>query len=217
MASFDDPVFKPYAEAIGQVALTWNTLHQSLSLIFSVLIAGGDYGGQLLAMWQSLKVDRAQRAILLASVKNSVPDIQTTWPKIAKDIEWICGKITSLEDARDNAIHTPFWGFKRSTNEIIVMPVIGLGHVRAAKLWSKDILKEFHWLRDSSLKLHEFAKEIYYCLISENVRAHGLPVKQLSWPERPQMPNRGETNESRSPPRQVDKAKPPSRPKSSPQ
>jgi hypothetical protein len=194
--------FGPYVTALGQLALAWNSLHETLAVLFSMVMGGG-YVGQYLAIWHEIKVDRAQRDILLAAAR--ADQLRgPKYPRLVSDLEWICAKANTVEDARNDALHSPLWGSQRGPGYTLVMPATGLGHVRAQKLQAKDLLSEFRWCRDASLVLTEFARELDTAMSEFG----------LAWPDRPVWPNRGQTKKSRLR-RPVRQPKPPRPPRSS--
>lgn len=183
--------FGPYVAALGQLTLAWNELHETLALVFCMVMGGG-LVNQYLAIWHAIKVDRAQRDILLAAAKAG--DVQgSSYPNLVSDLEWICGKANAVEDARNDALHSPLWGSQRGPGTTLVMPMTGLGHVRAQKLQAKNLLTEFRWCRDAAQVLTGFAREL-------DAAMSGFG---LSWPDKPAWPNRGQTNQKmkrRAPP-----------------
>ena len=61
---FTSKSFRAYAAAIGQVALTWNDLHETLGMLFMEVAFEGSLKAE--DAWQSLIVDRAKREMLKA-------------------------------------------------------------------------------------------------------------------------------------------------------
>jgi hypothetical protein len=184
-------VFDPYTKALGQLALAWNELHETLSVVFCMVMGGGMVN-QFLAIWHEIKVDRAQRDILLAAAKAGAMN-SSQFPKLISDIEWIWKRANEVEDARNDALHSPLWGSRRGPSTSVVIPMTGLGHVRARKLEAKDILSEFRWCRDATLVLTAFARDL-----DRAMQAYGL-----AWPDRPSWPNRGQKKERKKAPRIV--------------
>jgi len=176
---YTDKVFLPYVTALGQLALAWNGLHQTLALLF-LTVMDAKISNQYLAIWHALKTDRAQRDILLAATKSNYRGAVPL--NMIEDIEWLCKKADSVEEARNNAIHTPLWAYERGPDDIIVMPVTGLGHQRAQKLFEKNLLSEFRWCRDAALVLTDYAADL----------RGPLSDYTLPWPGRPQLPNLGD-------------------------
>jgi len=206
--SYSHPVFRPYTAALGQIALAWNGLHSAMALLFCTVMGGG-FSNQFLAIWHALRNDAAQRAILEAAAKDSFGYDSELGAKIFAEIHWINGQARRIEDARDDALHSPLWGFERGQRETLVVPVTGLGHRRAQKLSEakRGLLAEFRWCRDASLALTNYVKDI-----DELLSRDPLPI--LSWPDRPVLPNRGQTKNDPPRSRRTRKAKRPPPPQS---
>jgi hypothetical protein len=158
---------------------------------------------QYTAIWHALKSDRSQRDILIAAAETTIRGAIPI--PFLEDIKWVCGQADKLEELRNNALHSPYWGHIGMGNKVTIMPNINLGHVRAGKLFSKNLLKEFRYCRDYCVLLSKFAWQMD-CALSD---------LSLPWPDRPKPPNRGETN-VRKQPLQARKAKRPHPPQSSP-
>src|SRR5580704_7160746 len=88
-ASFSDPAFRPYVGALGQLALSWNALHETMAFLFCSVMGGG-YSNQFLAVWHALKSDRSQRDILLAATESHMNPAYS--PQFVSDIKWLCGR-----------------------------------------------------------------------------------------------------------------------------
>ena len=133
-------MFHPYATALGQIAIAWNGLHESMSLLFCSLMGGG-FVNQFLAVWHALKNDRAQRDILLAAAE-SLADRRSDEErlKLITAIKWLRRQANAVEDARDDALHSPLLGYPSGVSPARVVPASGLGHVRAGKLMTKKSL-----------------------------------------------------------------------------
>jgi hypothetical protein len=174
--------FRPYASALGELALAWNDLHVALSFVFSSLLSIGNFAmgniGMSQAIWQNITSDRMQRNVLAAVAAES--DLALTSQKQRDDIKWLCDQATNWEEVRNNALHSPLWGVA-SAGVNTIGPVIGLGHIRANKLKGKDLLAEYRLCRDSVTVLRNFAMQIDDCL---SKRQNG------AWPNRPKMPKR---------------------------
>ena len=174
---------RPYAIAIGQIALAWNELHEILAVLFSHMI-DTKLDNQPLAMWHVLKSDRAQRDLLLAAAKCITRE--TIPPEFLEDVTWLCGRADVVEEARNNALHAPLWVYQKSGTKT-VLPITGLGHTRAKKLLAKNLLGEFRWCRHAAIVLGDFALDLI-----DGVADHRLP-----WPDRPAWPNRGESDDDK--------------------
>ena len=168
--------FRPYALALGQLALSWNDLHLSLAMLFCTVMGGG-FVNPPLAIWNALKSDRSQRDILLAAAKAALMNGGSQ--KFAEEIEWICKRADVLEDSRNDALHSPLWGTPRGTAAPVVSPAVGLGHLRANKLLGKNLLAEFRWCRECSAMLRDYATELDFAV------CRGRPLAN-----RPKLPAR---------------------------
>jgi hypothetical protein len=87
--------FKPYVVALGQLALAWNDLQESLAALFWTLAnpppQPGDRVNYIpLRIWASIKSDRIQREILRTVINHS----QTNWgrDRMTKDLIWLVDK-----------------------------------------------------------------------------------------------------------------------------
>lgn len=184
--SYSHPAFRPYVVALGQLALMWNELHEMLGLLYCSLMGARPEMpvNQHLAVWHALKIDRAQRDILLAAAEsNTLGAIPITF---VEDIKWLCQRADSIEEARNNAIHSPLLGLDYGNNNVIIQPRTSLGHIRARRLAAKaDLLAEFRWCRDAS-----------YCLIEYALRMHDSTFRDFvtPWPNKPDWPTRRATN-----------------------
>jgi hypothetical protein len=204
--------FRPYVEALGQLALAWNELHFNLSLLYCSLMGArvGIPVDQHFAVWHALKMDRAQRDILRAAATSSGLQRAPNAPaSFLDDIEWLCGRADVIEDARNNAMHTPLWGIADENDVIVsVMPAaVAQGHVRAQRLArSPNLLSEFRWCRDASICLTTYSFSVHMSIF----RNFASP-----WPRRPAWPTRQATSMRKPRPR-VPKAAHPLPPRSSP-
>ena len=109
-------------------------------------------------------------------------------PKLADDVTWLLDEADKLEDARNDAIHSPLASFAADNiwaqHQGIagrIVPSVAFGNRRAMKLARKDLLTEFRWCRDASLVLRDFAGEIYQAVAA-----------RAAWPDKPSLPNRGQ-------------------------
>jgi hypothetical protein len=115
------PVFRPYVAALGQLAIAWNGLHETLCLLFCTITEAKAIN-QPTAIWHALKVDRSQRDILTATAESTTRGaIPITF---FEDVKWLCGRVDALEDLRNDALHSPYWAFARIGGDMIVMPNI---------------------------------------------------------------------------------------------
>jgi hypothetical protein len=166
---FTAKAFRPYALALGEIALAWNDLHVSLSFVFCDLLNVGSVGfAPFQAVWQNIINDRMQRSVLVGVAKES--EIALSSREQFEDIKWLCDQATSLEEFRNNALHSPLLGVGTPEGPYIA-PLTGLGHPRATKLYGKDLLAEYRFCRDSITTLRNYATQIDQCL--QMRRGHG--------------------------------------------
>ena len=186
------PEFKPYVAALGQLALAWNDLQESLKGIFWTLSMDGppqegDFANYApLHVWAALPSDRQQRDILKALVDNIPP----YWgrPKLVEDVNWLLGEARALEQARNDCIHSPLFAVDYSLYGLPgpekIAPAYWLLNTRAAGLQKRSeilgLLGEFRHTRDRAIVLSDYAQEINLVIARP----------QRPWPRRPAMPTR---------------------------
>jgi hypothetical protein len=177
----------------------WNALHEQLAAIFYKLLdrqvtrldeygMEGDGDERPIKLWTSSKFDRPKREMLKAVIDTLSDEEQAAFPKLAEEVTWILQRADSLEDARNDAVHSPLLllGSTKVTQAIfgdMVIPDLMHGNPRSMKLARKDLLIEFRWCRDTSLVLRDFA--------SQTSGSLALGVAVFPWPDRPSLPNRG--------------------------
>jgi hypothetical protein len=185
--------FGPYALAIGQMALTWNELHEALGHLFGEALdlkSGHDARIQCAAVWGSVTNDRQKRLMLDAAINWVMPERHKRFPRLAADILWITQRANSLEDRRNNVIHAPL---DEATG--IVAAMAGLTHgsvfpgglfnersgklMKATVLSGKDLLREMIVYRDCAQMLADFSDDIFAAWRG----------KASTWPERPDLPS----------------------------
>jgi len=174
---FRNETFQPYTKAIGEMTLAWNDFHMVLSSLFDTATK---IPNRMIptAVWNSQKVDRTQRDMLRALVDLDVLG-HSLRPEIRKEIGWILDRATSLEDLRNDAVHSPLL----DETDGRVYAWYQLGNQRAKKLAKKDLLKEFSWFYDTIVELREYATKLEGIMWNSSE-----PV-----PQRPELPNKGKT------------------------
>jgi len=185
--------YRPYVMAIGQIALAWNDLHESIASLFSAVtsIIGDD---KIEAAFQAVDSDRLKRKMLKAAFSQLEPKEIRLNPRAIDDVKWLCGQIDTLEEGRNNAIHSPLHNFQLSG--LIdgfpdgVQPNTTRGNNRAMKLKDKNLLTEYRYVRDAAIILRDFAEAIEECW-------NWTAGKPHTWPERPSLPNRGQKSRRR--------------------
>jgi len=89
--------FQPYVTALGQLALSWNDLQESLAGLFwtSMLTAPPQAGNVVrytaLRVWHAVKSDRSQRDMLKASFNDQAVDRGR--PRFVEDANWLSPRI----------------------------------------------------------------------------------------------------------------------------
>jgi len=174
---FRDKSFLPITTALGELTLAWNDLHENLGHVFWS-VSGIKNGLIALTMWYSIPSDRAQKEMLksfmgLRAIGLEIHD------DIRTEVMWLLKEAVKLEEKRNDALHSPMV----SQSDGSVIPFHGLGHKRAQKLKDKDLIREFRWFYDTVTVLRDYAHEIQCSLVSDSA----------PWPDRPQLPNRGDT------------------------
>jgi hypothetical protein len=183
--TFSEPRYRPYVVAVGQVALAWNDLYKVLAFFFVVLHGEKVPSDVPLAVWNSSKSDRAQRDMLAAAAKTflMLPDMAVLYPTGAADVKWLVDWVNRVEDARNNAVHSPL-AIEGRGQRIMVVPDSSTGHGRAKNLevamTKRELLAEFRLCRDTACALRDYAWRMYATLCGEG-----------PWPDRPRLPNRG--------------------------
>ncbi len=184
--------FKPYALAIGQMALAWNELHEALGHLFGEALdlkTGHDARIQCAAVWGAITSDRQKRLVLDAAMSWVMPERHQKFPKLTRDVLWLTNRANSLEDRRNNVIHSPL---DEATG--LAAAIAGLQHgdvypggflnERAGKLGrattfaGKDLLNEMIVYRDYAQKLADFSDDIFAAWRG----------KAPTWPEQPALP-----------------------------
>jgi hypothetical protein len=185
--------FRPYVAALGQLALAWNDLQESLAGLFWTTMlndgppqAGDTVDYRPLRIWQAVKSDRYQKDMLRAVIEHSKIDWKR--PKFVDDAKWLLKEAINLENSRNDAIHSPLFYVDRSLYGLShpgkkIAPAAWLFNPRAVSLAKRvDLLAEFRYCRDAAMALSDFARELDSALVNP-----GRP-----WPDRPRLPNRGQ-------------------------
>ena len=163
--------FDVFAKAIGRATLAWNDLHISIGSIFWALtkIPNGSAPG---AIWHSLKSDRAQRDMTLELAMLDAMGY-TISDKLSIEIKWLLDRCTSLEDTRNNLLHSPF-----IFNDGEVIPFHLGQHKRALKLHGRDLSAHCEHFYESVTILRDYAEGL-----ERTIRG----IEEAA-PPRPQLP-----------------------------
>lgn len=186
----DEQLLAPYRYALGEAALEWNKLQETLGLLFGTIIQPvyPMMPSIALAVWHSIKSDRTQRDILSAAANARFTDAEKTFTQAKADIKWLLDEVNKLADSRNNVVHSPMvvMGFAtQGEPEKTVVRVSGFdmyGNPRATALnKQQDILGFFAWSSECSKIFDLFTQNLIVALI-----------RSSAWPSRPQLPNRGQ-------------------------
>ena len=140
---------------------------------------GGGQVNHFFAIWYAIKNDRAQRDMLLAATNIDIADLSSYCPKFKEEVTWIWKRCKDVEEARNNALHSPFVLMHSG-----VQPGYHMGHERATKLAKRqDVLTELRWCRDAAKVLSDYVQAI----------DRALEDARHTWPDRPKWPTREDT------------------------
>jgi hypothetical protein len=126
--------FEAYAAAVGKVAHAWNYLHEQLGKLF--LVISGAEREVALAIWYSVKSDRAQRDMLRAAVNATNSKRSREVTKAPDDLKWLL--IAQM--------HSPKTGTMLSTRR--VLSILG----EAFQRWEQPFSMEIPALRNLRAK-----------------------------------------------------------------
>lgn len=170
--------FEAYALALGKVAHAWNYLFETLGRLFVAVAGGNPHVAN--AIWYAPDSDRTKADILREAI--STPGQTPFWlpeyPTTREDILWLVSRVKDLADMRNNVIHAPC--VLRTDGGGTAMSASFNGHIRAKKLWGKEILVEFDWCERWTEELSKFSRAM----------ERALYERHLSWPDRPGKPDR---------------------------
>jgi hypothetical protein len=126
-----------HAEALGHVSLAWTTLHEVMGMLFAYLLMPAPQE-HAYAVWHSIKNDRTQREMLKALAESALPEDD----EIRKAIKWAVDKLLSLENSRNDALHSPYVLFHHPERGPTMISNDLTGNRRAANLAGRDLSVE---------------------------------------------------------------------------
>jgi hypothetical protein len=170
MEPFWEPVEK-HAAALGWAVISWCQLYEELGLLFATLTSP-DNRAAALAAWHQVRSDRTQRHMLRAVVGNSLEEK----PLVKKYILWAIGKLDSMEDGRNNAVHAPV-GIALEAAGIVVIPLDEAENPRAEALKGKDLEVEFRRYQRNTDALRSFMRALRARVPLGVSSDHALPEK----------------------------------------
>jgi len=185
--------FEPYVIALGKFALAWNDLQYNLCGLFSIVTleepprAGDAINFVPAYIWHAIKSDRSQLDMLRAAITTS---------KLSKGNDliecgtWLCARVTSLEDRRNDIMHSALMLANFGTDTVQVVPNTFLKHPRAKKLEDAvDLLDEFRSARHTAILLSDYAEELTRVAMNPH----------LPWPSKPSLQGRQQKGTSANP------------------
>jgi len=171
---YSKPEFAPYAMALGQFAFAWNDLLHYMSTLFSVVTlerapqVGDAVNHVPTHIWHAIKSDRSQRDMLLAAIQHSKLSVDNN---LAEDGKWLCDRVASLEDRRNDILHSPFILVQSQ-----VVPNTFWKNPRAQKLAkAENLLEEIRSAGNTAVGLADFSSRLVTSLLNS----------RTPWPERP--------------------------------
>jgi hypothetical protein len=174
--------FSPYAAELGTLVYVWNEMQEKLADLFWA-VTEIQNGAIPLAIWHSTQNDRAQRSMLRAAAEarfNSTLK-KLNNPRAYKAIVWLLSEADKLSERRNNSIHSPF-RFVTAPAPMRMVPYDFQQNPRARQLKGKELLNEFKLNRETAAILAAYAYGL----------AMSVRNPQISWPDRPSLPNRGQ-------------------------
>jgi hypothetical protein len=205
---FTSKPYRGFALAVGQLVLTWNDLHEKLGFLFSAALSqcGREFvpgkfdmeyivrqADILSGVWSSAPFDRGKRELFAGALTETLAEEFSRFPSFIADIRWILGEANTIEDIRNNAVHTPFQmgghPEARTVDQIAatygMQPNVYMKNKRALGVLkhspNKNLLREIRWARDAVETLRAFTHQISLAV------TYAAP-----WPHRPRLPNRGQ-------------------------
>jgi hypothetical protein len=211
---FNEPHFKPYVAAIGELMLAWNDLHERLATLFAQAMVNAKVK-QSFAVWHNTRADNAKRKLLKAAIGNLDGAELKSRPKVVQEIRWILEKADSLEGLRDDSAHGPLhatpttildWNNLLAAGNLLglkVRPNISFGNTRAIRLsnGTENLLSDFRYAKKRILILRDYAIAISTAWLNP----------PMPWPDRPALPDPN-SNRRNTPKAKRQKQKSPARP-----
>jgi len=198
--------FKPYAEAMGQLALAWTDLHEALGDLYFDTLSNHDNDPvrnlQIASSWGALASDRQKRNVLEAAVQWIDMARRKECPNFQADVKWLLTRANSLEDRRNDALHSALQEVDNArVAELMglkvgdVAPVYTIMNHRSAKLaattWrrGRPLLADLRLYRDYASALAYYVRQVRTAW-----------QRRGPWPERPPLPPlpEGSKNHGRS-------------------
>jgi hypothetical protein len=173
-----------YFDAIGRLASSWNSLQETLAMIFcNVCSSAGpsdQYNVTLLSIWYSQQSDRSQRRMLRAAVESGALTKNGHYKALpesaADDLIWLIKEADALSARRDEAIHSPMSFRAMSDIDVEIVSAWYFGNPLALRLKNKAVFEELSISTWRAYQLHKYALEIEDAV---SILRHPWPSKRL--------------------------------------
>lgn len=181
-ARYTEKEFAPYMLALGQVIVVWNDTYSSLGA-FYIIIMGIDLIDRFEITWNVINSDRLKRTLLAKVLDEStVLKNNKNGDYIKSEINWILKELNSMEDKRNDFVHSPVYAL-RFHDAGGIYPPSAPGHRRAENLSvavrkQKNLISELRHYRDKLTIYERYIRRINYYLYNE----------QIPLPSRPKLP-----------------------------
>jgi hypothetical protein len=176
-------VYGDTAGSIGHVAIQWNSLCSVLGEIFVDLVAP-EYRARGYAAWHALKSDRSQRDMLDGVIKEILPKHS----KLYEEFAWLFGRISSVENARNDIVHSPYAVlFKdKSTDrsgdfDLAMVADTLTGNRRALNLKDKEIMAECGLVGHRIAACCVYAMQLGRLIKADPIPEWPVSLKRPSW------------------------------------
>jgi len=172
---------RPLAAKVGQLAIAWNELHETLSKLFE-LVVDSPHRKMGVSMWHSTDNDFCTTEDA-ASRRWAVQETQTT---SIRGYSWVLNRIDdTLRHNGNDVVHSPYlhiYGLAKAS-KLHVMPDVHSESPRAKSLFNKMVadglaehIEEAPQLAD---RLGDFANNMFRTILNPTER---------SWQQRPKLP-----------------------------
>ena len=178
-----DTAAKPYAEAIGQLIMSWNTMQDSFCTLFCILMESNKLG-KALAIWHAIKNDRSQRELVKAIAPHC--SVLQKDKKAIELISWAVKCADATGSHRDDAAHSPY--AIQIAEPVELTTNFALGHPKAINLKDIDLLDEFKRIRHNAGQITCFVYHLtqYVSNLKSGEKPWPLPQKPSLQTTRPQ-------------------------------
>ena len=158
-----------HAEALGHVSLAWTRLHEILAMLFGLLLRPVPEE-RANAIWHSIKSDRSQRDMLSALADAALPADS----EARKAIKWARDNLSSLENARNDALHAPYVLIHDEERGPTMVANEVTGNKRAANLSGRELGVELESYKKNVTAVADYLWEVVRRLsASDNALALG--------------------------------------------